>query len=335
MLEDRRADVLRALVEEHIRTGEPVSSRAILELTGLEVSSATIRNDLAALEKEGYVVQPHTSAGRVPTARAYRYYVDHLTPTRLRTPAQTRVARFFSTVHLELSKLLKSTTELLSEITHYPAVVVGPGPRGEVIRAVDLVQLGARTVLLVVVTESGRVSQEVCRLPEPLTPGEVEEVERLLAASLCGRELGDELSVGESEAQLSPPAQAAVEAACQALTRAATASADIYVGGTRQMATVWEDLATVHRVLEVLEREAMILNILARAPGTFVQIGEELPVSDQVDMAVVSTSFEAGSHTAGRVGVIGPMRMDYATAISAVETVGRELGGRISAEETS
>lgn len=324
-MDDRRAEILRALVEEHIRTGDAVSSRAILDATGLEVSGATVRNELAALDREGFAVQPHTSAGRVPTAKAYRYYVDHLSPGRLRTGTQQRIAGFFSTVHLELGRLLKATTELLSEITHYPAVAVTPAPAAEVVKALHLVQLGAKTALLVVVTETGHVSQELCRLSAPTTPLELEEAERILASHVVGKELGS----GYIEAPNSASAvRLVLDDACRALERVAAESAEVYVGGTRQMATVWDNLATVHRVLEVLEREAMLLNILARTPGTTIQIGGEIPVSDAGDIAVVSTPFEAGG-AAGRVGVIGPMRMDYKKVITAVEGVSKELGDRI------
>lgn len=324
-LDERRDEILRALVEEHIRTGEPVSSRAVLESTGLHVSGATIRNDLAALDREGYAVQPHTSAGRVPTAKAYRYYVDHLTPVRPRVATQQRINRFFSSVHLELGRLLKATTDLLSDITHYPAVAISQGPATEKVRALHLVQLAPAGFLVVAVTETGRVCQELCRLSEPVTAVELEEAERILAATLVGHELGRR--PGPADAGLSPAARSALLEAEQALAQAARPTSDVYVGGTRQMTTVWGNLTTVHRVLEVLEREAMLLDILARAHGTSIQIGGEL-LEDDVDMAVVSTSFEAGG-AEGRVGVIGPMRMDYRKVISAVEGVSRELGDRL------
>ncbi len=324
-MEDRRIAVLRALVEEHIHTGEPVSSRSILDATGLEVSGATVRNELASLDREGFAVQPHTSAGRVPTAKAYRYYVDNLTPERLRDGTQQRIAGFFSSVQLELGRLLKATTELLSEITHYPAVAMTAAPSAELVKASHLVQLGAKTALLVVVTESGHVSQELCRLSVPTTPAELEEAERVLAKHVVGRELGTGLVVPMG---LSAGARAVLDDIAGAMHRVSDESADVYVGGTRQMATVWDNLSTVHRVLEVLEREAMLLNIMARTPGTTIQIGGEIPVSDAGDMAVVSASYEAGAG-AGRVGVIGPMRMDYKRVISAVEGVSRELGERI------
>lgn len=326
--DDRRDEVLRALVEEHIRTGEPVSSKQVLESTGLPVSGATIRNELAALEREGYAVQPHTSAGRVPTARAYRYYVDHLSPTKLHTPAQRRISEFFGTMHVELGRLLKATTELLTDLTQYPSVAIGPGATGEVVRATHLVQTGAKTALLVVVTASGRVAQELCRLPEPMTTKELERAEEVLARVVVGKEITSGADFGLRQADVAHPIRVALGVVEEALRDASARTADVYVGGTRQMATVWDNLSTVQRVLEVLEREAILLTMLGGTDGTSIRIGDELP-TDDVDLAVVSTGYEVAAGE-GRVGVIGPMRMDYRKVISAVEGVSRELGDRLA-----
>lgn len=326
--DDRRDEVLKALVEEHIRTGEPVSSKIVLESTGLPVSGATIRNELASLEREGFAVQPHTSAGRVPTARAYRYYVDHLAPSKLQTPAQRRITDFFASMHLELGRLLKATTELLTDLTQYPSVAIGPGATGEIVRATHLVQTGAKTALLVVVTASGRVAQELCRLPEPMTTKELERAEEVLAGRVVGKEITTSGDFGLRSADVPAPVRSALTVVEEALREASARTADVYVGGTRQMATVWDNLATVQRVLEVLEREATLLTMLGGADGTSIRIGDELP-TDEVDLAVVSTGYEIAAGE-GRVGVIGPMRMDYRKVISAVEGVSRELGDRMA-----
>lgn len=320
--------MLRALVEEHIRTGEPVSSKGILEATGLQVSGATIRNELSSLERDGYAVQPHTSAGRVPTSSAYRYYVDHLSPAKLRTTAQRRISDFYSSVHLELGRLLKATTELLTDLTNYPSVAIGPGAQGELIRAAHLVQMGAKTVLLVVVTGSGRVAQELCRLDEPVTTKELELAEDILNRVTAGKVLDFHADWGFDAIDMPGPVRSALGVVSGSLKEATTRTADVYVGGTRQMATVWDNLTTVHRVLEVLEREAMLLSMLGADHGTSIRIGDELP-TDDVDIAVVSTDFDAHAG-GGRVGVIGPMRMDYRRVISTVEGVSRELGDRMA-----
>lgn len=328
MLEDRRSEVLRALVEEHIRTGEPVSSRAIVEHSRLQVSTATVRNDLASLEQEGLVVQPHTSAGRVPTAKAYRYYVDHLGPGRLRHAAQEKIDSFFGDVHLELSKLLKATSELLVEITDLPAVVVAPGVALDRVRALHAVQITADQILIVVVTEGGRVLQQRGRVRVPVTPSEVDEAQRVIAAAVVGSELGTADGVDQQElVEIDEPTREAALTIADCLHLAATAGTEVFVGGTQKMASVWQDLSTVQKVLDILEREAEVMKILASASGTSIQLGSDLATRD-IDLAVVSKTYDA-SGEAGSVGVIGPMRMNYKRAISAVEEVSRELEEQI------
>ncbi len=331
MLEDRRSEILRALVEEHIRSGEPVSSRAIVERASLSVSTATVRNDLAALESEGFVIQPHTSAGRIPTAAAYRYYVDHLGPGRLRSTAQAKINSFFGEVHLELSKLLKATSDLLAEVTDLPAVVVAPALMGDRVRALHSVQITADQMLLIVVTERGRLLQQRARARVPITTRELEDAHRVVSAAAVGMDLGADLVIREEElGRLDEPIREAVLAMNDGLQLAASGT-EMFVGGTQRLTAVWEDLSAVQRILEVLAREAEVMKILAVASGTSIQIGAELPVHD-VDLAVVSKTYDVGS-SGGSVGVIGPMRMNYKRAISAVEEISRELEDRISSEQ--
>lgn len=323
MLEDRRSEILKALVEEHIRTGEPVSSRAVAERSRLQVSTATIRNDLAALESEGFAVQPHTSAGRVPTANAYRYYVDHLGPGRLKTAAQAKIATFFSEVHLELSKLLKATSDLLVEITDLPSVVVAPGVARESVRSLHVVQVASDQILVIVVTEGGRVVQQRGRVRVPVTPMEVDEAQKLVVEAVVGRELGAVPDFEDGRlASLARPVSEAVLTITDSLHLAGTGRSEVFLGGTQRMAQVWKDLSTVQRVVEIMEREAEVLALLAGEQGTSVQLGDDL------DMAVVSKAYETGGEV-GSVGVIGPMRMNYKRVISAVEEVTRELEEQI------
>lgn len=323
MLEDRRSEVLRALVEEHIKTGEPVSSRAVLDRSGLGVSAATIRNDLAALETEGLVHKPHTSAGRVPTVTGYRYYVDHLGPGRLREAAQTKVSTLFGDVHIELSKLLKATSELLVEITDLPSVVVAPSVSREHVRAIHAVQVAADQVLVVIVTEGSRVLQQRGRVRVPVTPLELQEAATLVADAVVGSEIGTAPELeAEVRKELSDPVLEAVLTITDCLHLASSGGGEMFLGGTQRMAQAWQDLATMQRVLEVMEREAEIMGLLAGDHSTSIRIGEGL------DMAVVSRAYESGGE-GGSVGVIGPMRMNYKRVISAVEEVTRELEEQI------
>lgn len=350
-MDERKAEILRILVSEHIRTGEPVSSRAILEAGGLSVSAATVRNELAVLEAEGYAVQPHTSAGRVPTSRAYRCYVDALGGS-VRAPddaSAVRVSEFFGSVHSELGRLLKATTALLSEITRYPALVTDPGLGTEVVKAVHLVQTSARAVLLVVVARSGRVTQTVLNLAVSADPREVEEAERIVRNRLVdspAEVFRTEADSGPSEAPAAPAESLLLEtgegenqavaelvrAVCEAAARAGEEDRRLYVGPTSYMTDAWGDISKVRGVLEVLEREAALLEALSLMPdGTSVRIGGELGLEGTADISLVSTSYGGEEGDAGgRVGVIGPMRMDYGRTISAVEQVGENLDESLS-----
>lgn len=328
MLEDRRSEILRALVEEHIRTGEPVSSKSIAERSKLVVSPATIRNDLAALELEGYVVQPHTSAGRVPTVLGYRYYVDHLNPGRLRHAAQERVTSVFSEVHVELSKLLRATSDLLAELTDLPAVVVAPGVGKDRVRSLHAVQVTADQILIVLITEGGRVVQQRGRVRVPITPQELDQSQRMVNKSVIGSEIGRSPSIpAEAFDTLDEPVREAILTINDCLHLAATASAEVFIGGTQRMATAWRDPDSVRLVLDILQREAEVMKLLAGASEVSIQIGGGADHTE-ADLAVVSKSYDV-SGEAGSVGVIGPMRMDYKRAISAVEEVSRELEEQI------
>jgi heat-inducible transcriptional repressor len=328
MLEDRRSEVLRALVEQHIRTGEPVSSRSIAEHSPLSVSAATIRNDLAALEQDGLVAQPHTSAGRIPTPSGYRYYVDHLNPGPLRHSSQERITSFFGEVHLELSNLLKATSDLLAEITDLPAVVVAPGVGRDRVRDLHTVQVTADQILVIVVTESGRVVQQRGRVRAPVTSQEIERGQRLMAAAAVGTELGRTVRPpDEMLLELDEPTRELVLTMTDCLHLAATAGSEMFFGGTQRMASAWQDPGSVQRILDILQREAEVMKLLATASGVSIHIGTEVEESS-IDMAVVSKTYDA-SGDAGSVAVIGPMRMDYKRAITAVEEVSRELEDQI------
>ncbi len=328
MLDDRRSRVLEALVEEYIATGMPVSSQAIVERSGLAVSSATVRNDVARLEAHGFVEQPHTSAGRVPTAAGYRFYVDHASPARLRSATRSRINAFFSEVHQELSRVLKETTGLLAEVSHFPAVVIGPGLAGETVRALHLVSLGGAVVLAVTVTGSGRVTQDVVRPEAVPDRSQLSDAERLLAMAYEGRTVADggaQLAAVAPDAA-SPQVHALLAAVATALGRSDRASNEIYVGGTSQLVELWQDLAHVHAILAILEQEATVRRIIdTESPGTSVRLGVEIDVAD-VDLAIVSSRYEAGEHGSGRLAVFGPMRMDYRRTMRIVEEVGGSLG---------
>lgn len=328
MLDDRKAGVLAALVEEYIDTGAPVASQTILDRSGLDCSSATVRNELVVLEREGYVSKPHTSAGRVPTNRGYRYYIDHLSPGLLRASTRGRITEFFGSFQSEFGKVLRETSDLLSEITAYPAVVLGPGLRDQTLRDVHLLGVEPGVVLVVLVAEGGRVHQSIVRCPAPATPSEVAEANSALIDALVGTTMPS-APLGYDFGGLAPTARSLVDRVLEAVEGAASSGREIHVGGASRMVELWEDLAKLHRILALLEREATVLELLDEsAEGTTVRLGPEIHAGEE-DLAVVSSPFAAG-RSRGRMGVLGPMRMDYRRTIRVVEEVSDALGDTLA-----
>lgn len=313
------------MIEEHIRTGEPVSSRAILQNGNLAVSSATIRTELVALEAAGYAFQPHTSAGRIPTPLAYRFYVDSLMRPREAPVASARVAEFFASVQTELGRLLKATSALLNEITHFPSVVTGPSLACEMIRAVHLVQTTANTLLMVLVTLAGRVSQSLLQLPEAVEASEVQDAELLLRRFKVGTSMAEGLDLeAMSLTTRTAGVSSILQQAAVAFETAGAAGHELYLGPATYLTDAWGELSKVQGVLEVLEREATLLEVLGHLPaGTEVRIGRELGIESATDISLVTTTYgEESVGPGGRIGVLGPMRMDYGRTIRVLEEIG-------------
>ena len=325
MLEERKWGVLKALVEEHIRTAEPVSSRAILETSGLNVSSATIRNDLVYLESEGLVHQPHTSAGRIPTDKGFRCYVDNADPGKLRTQTRHRIQSFFESFHSELRSLLKETSDLLADVTHLPALVTGPGLAGEEVHSLHLVRLSDQVLMLVLVTEAGRVTQELVRLERPASVDQIDAAERLLSDRVVGTSVGEGRDSEDSTAGELGQLLQSLEVAAR---RAEGESRELYVGGQAQLASLWEDLGKVQAILALLEREAALMQLMeSLGEGSGVLIGEEAGLPD-TDVALISSGYGGGA-LSGRVAVLGPTRINYRRAIKIVEEVGDGLSSSL------
>ena len=331
MLDDRRSQVLKALVEEYIRTGEPVSSQSVLSRSGLDVSSATVRNDVSKLESYGFVEQPHTSAGRVPTHQGYRFYVDNLAPVRLRVGTRDKIDSFFHDVHRQISELLKDTSVFVSDLTAYPSVVVGPGPTADRIKEIRLVHLGGTVILAVAVADNGRVHQEFIDIgivPEPET---MADVERLIAAAYEGKPLDAPADEHLAVADLPDVVRRVVGHVRDGLTTPGRKQ-EVYVGGTAQMAGLWNDLTMVQQLLHMIDQQAALVDLVTDdVEGTHVRFGRD--VGDVEDLAVVTTSYELPTGGIGRIGVIGPLRMNYSRTIRVVEEVSENLGDRTGTEE--
>jgi heat-inducible transcriptional repressor len=331
MLDDRKAAILRTVVEEYIETAQPVGSTHVARSQHLGVSPATVRNDMATLEQEGFLTQPHTSAGRVPTDKGYRFFVDHLVgPLPLDPSKREQVRRFFASAHGALEQMLHDTSRLLSNLTDYAAVVVAPAHEESTIRTVQLVSLSSRAALLVAVLSNGVVEKSILEVGEDATP------ERLAAATahLCSHLVGSTLAQLPALPRTGDEVVDGVSAAAvEAVADTHRAEVDhLYVGGASRMAAAFDAVETVRRVLDTLEQQYVVVTLLQDVldRGLTVSIGAEHGIEPLADCSVVVAPYRVEGEAAGSIGVLGPTRMNYPQALAAVAVVGNRLGQTLS-----
>ncbi len=331
MLDDRKAEILRAVVEEYIQTGQPVGSAHVAQSTGLAVSSATVRNDMGALEREGFLVQPHTSAGRIPTDKGYRFFVDALAaPGHLDAARSHQVRAFFASAHGELERMLADTSRLLSGLTDYAAVVVAPSADALQVRSVQLVALGPRVVVAVVVLSDGSIEKRTVEMPADVSDVVVGAAGAHLASATVGIAWGSAVAVG-------PSGDAAVDAlvgrAASALGASRREGNDhVFVGGAARMASAFDAVGTIRQVLTILEQQYVIVGLLSDVldRGLSVAIGAEHGLQPLADCSVVVAPYSVEGERNGTVAILGPTRMHYAEALAAVAVVSRRLGRALS-----
>ena len=343
-LDDRKAAILRAVVEEYVETAAPVGSQAIASASRLGVSSATVRNDMTVLEREGYLHQPHTSAGRVPTDRGYRFFVDNFTDHEALPPEHGQVVtRFFSSAHQALEDLLHETSQLLSRVSSHAAVVVGPQPDAAQVRSVQLVMLQARLVLVVVVLSNGGVEKQLLHLEVDTDEVVVHAAGALLSAQIehqpwraLPEQRFDVAGSGPGTTGAGP-AEALAAVARDALAELARAEGiePFYVGGASRLAAEHGAFSTTlgaARLLELLEQQVIVVSLVREllTAGVNVSIGSENRIDDLHDCSIVVASYEVEGHPAGMVGVLGPTRMNYRHALAAVSAVSEQLGRHLS-----
>jgi heat-inducible transcriptional repressor len=328
-LDERKARLLRAVVHEFIHTAEPVGSRSLTERYSLGVSPATIRNELAVLEEQGYLSHPHTSAGRVPTDRGYRFYVDSLSGVgELARAQEETIARFFEG-SADLEETLQRTSLLLSSLTHYTAMVSPPGLDRSRLRHVELVALGRHVIMLVLIVDSGRVEK---RLGE-VASEDLEDLRRQLNERLAGERLSRAELVLDHMAGEVPPQRRVLFGTLAATIGQVVGDQTterVWLGGQANIADpgAFDGIETVRRVYEALEQQVLVLRLLQASLGkdkVSVVIGSEHSVEGIEACSLVTSAYLAGG-ASGSIGVLGPTRMDYLRAMAAVQAVARYLG---------
>jgi len=331
-LDSRKAAILNAVVSEYVETAQPVGSAHVTGTPGVEVSSATVRSEMAALENEGYLVQPHTSAGRIPTDKGYRFFVDHLArPGVLDAARRHEVRRFFAHVHGEVEDLLGRTSGLLAHLTDYAAVVVGPGHTAATVRSVQIVDLGSQLALLMVVLSDGAVEKTTLELQGEVSERTLSSAAAHMTTHLRGGALA-RLAPVPSTGDVSVDALTGV--AEEALSRFSDSREldHVFVGGSSSMASAFDAIETVRSVLSILEQQLVVVelveDILDR--GLSVAIGAEHGFEPLASCALVVAPVWVEGENAGTIGVLGPTRMRYPRALAAVQMVGEQLGEHLS-----
>lgn len=331
MLTDRQEQILSLVVGEHLETGRPVGSRAIAELGELDCSPSTIRSELAALEEAGYLMHPHTSAGRVPTDSGYRCYVDSLLASGLPTPAGS-VRLEMTELKREIDTAMRETTTTLAQVTDLMALVTAPPLETATIHRVEALRLQPQVVMVIVITSAGAVSKRLFNFERPVDPGLVEWASSYLNEQLSGMSVGARMIASRlDDPGLGPSERSFVLSLVTAFTELSEDAAnDLYVDGTSRLLSHARDdeLPEVDKLMTALEGRANVLGMLRSAldeRSVYLWIGGENPQPELRYVSVVGANYGLGHRNLGSVGVLGPLRMDYEQAISSVRGAAREL----------
>ena len=329
-LDDRKVRILRAIVTEYVANGEPVGSRRVVEVARLDVSAATVRNEMAALEELGYIEQPHTSAGRVPTDRGYRYFVDDLRQNPdIPEPRREVVEELLGNAR-DLEDLLARTTNVLSQLTRLVSLVIAPALDTSRLKLIELVALTSQSALLLMVADTGRVDKRLIELSSPVSDHDVERVRTVLNEQVRGRRMTDvhgaiEELLEQAPTELSDLLRQIADATAEGIVEDPIRT--VYVGGQASLAGERAfEREQLSRLLELLEERRTLAKLLDETTiddEPAVRIGGEVELDGLSTASLVAQRYRLV--TSGSLGVLGPTRMDYASVLATVRTVADQL----------
>ncbi len=333
--DDRRFEVLRAIVADFVATKEPIGSKALVERHNLGVSSATVRNDMAVLEAEGYIAQPHTSSGRVPTEKGYREFVNRIDQVKPLSGSERRAILGFLESGVDLDDVLRRAVRLLAQLTRQVAIVQYPTLSTSTVRHLEVVALTPARLLMVVITDSGRVDQRIVELGDTIDEHQLSQLRELLGQALEGKRLAAaSVAVADLAAQLdgSGGLGDAVGRSATVLLESLVEHSEerLLMGGTANLTRNTADFGgSLRSVLEALEEQVVVLRLLAAQQETgkvTVRIGHETEAEQMAGTSVVSTTYGSSGTVFGGMGVVGPTRMDYPGTIANVAAVAMYIG---------
>ena len=338
-MDERKKKILQAVIDEYVNTAEPVSSAALVEKYGLNYSSATVRNELAELEKSGYLDKTHTSSGRVPSEKGYRFYVDELIKEDdISLEEMKYIQSKLSTKVNEIEDLAKIATSTLSEITHYTTVAIGPKVETQIIEEIKFVLLGTRMLMVVIVTDSGLVKETIIKYDEDITQSQVETLNNLFNSKLKGKPLSkidkpmEEYILSEINYSID-----VIKPIIDQINKIVDEAETIYLEGANKAFDLpeFKSLELAKNFVNVLDEKEVMLDILdsGMAKDINVYIGDENDKEELKDFSVVTFKHSIGDKELGTIGIIGPKRMNYSKVISVMKYISKKISEQKTDDE--
>ncbi len=338
-MDERKKKILQAVIDEYVNTAEPVSSAALVEKYGLNYSSATVRNELAELEKKGYLDKTHTSSGRVPSEKGYRFYVDELIKEDdISLEEMKYIQSKLSTKVNEIEDLAKIATSTLSEITHYTTVAIGPKVETQIIEEIKFVLLGTRMLMVVIVTDSGLVKETIIKYDEDITQSQIETLNNLFNSKLKGKPLSkidkpmEEYILSEINYSID-----VIKPIIDQINKIVDEAETIYLEGANKAFDLpeFKSLELAKNFVNVLDEKELMLDILdsGMAKDINVYIGDENDKEELKDFSVVTFKHSIGDKELGTIGIIGPKRMNYSKVISVMKYISKKISEQKTDDE--
>ena len=331
-MDERKKKVLQAIVEEYVNTAEPVSSNLLTQKDELNnYSSATIRNEMADLEKSGYLEKTHTSSGRIPSEKGYRYYVDELLrDDNISIEEIKYISEKLETKVNEIEELTKITTSTLSEITHYTTVAIGPGADTQTIEEIKFVKLGQRMLMAVILTNSGMVKETIIKFDEDISDKQIETINYMFNKKLKGQPLEiidvplEKYLINEMKYSVK-----VIKPIIEQIKKVISKDRQIYLEGANKSFDLPEfnSLAVAKNFVNIIDEKELMTDILNSgfAKDINVYIGDENEKEELKDFSVITFKHKVGNKDLGTIGIIGPKRMDYSKVISVMKYINKKL----------
>ncbi|NLX71368.1 MAG: heat-inducible transcription repressor HrcA [Clostridiales bacterium] len=334
----RKLQILQAVIQDYISSGEPVGSRTIAKKYGMGISPATIRNEMSDLEEMGYLQQPHTSAGRIPSDKAYRLYVDKLMETRNLTPDEAqRIREICNQKTTEIEEIIEQVANILSDITNYTSVVLGPRLNKVLIRRIELIAIDRQYALLLVVTSAGIIKDTLIRIPDNIDAGYLERISNMLTKYYRDKTFADVNIKHATDLQKELMRQKEfIRNILDALTNsiANKRQSDIYLGGTANIFNFpeYQDIIKARDFLNLMENKDILYKLFSQyeEDDVVIVIGTENEYNEMQDCSVVMGTYSIGDKVLGSMGLIGPTRMEYSKVVSIMRHVGESVSNYLT-----